>query len=219
MEKDETHRRNATELREREALRDVNERKNTAGGWEIGWRSRQQGWKGGQRGTVETEGRTKYTTTFAFCARDAARGRDAPINRCAATSVVALSSSSSSTLVAFTISLHPFLPPRRRLRYIREGGIIEIARRRVHQTGKGRERVGSTEIREPPATDQRRPCARFLIPLVSHPFDRIRALSSNYPCLSRSPLSEVLEREKDTTPLARLLAPLMILSKVDFFDV
>lgn len=95
MEKDETHRRNATELREREALRDVNERKNTAGGWEIGWRSRQQGWKGGQRGTVETEGRTKYTTTFAFCARDAARGRDAPINRCAATSVVALSSSSS----------------------------------------------------------------------------------------------------------------------------
>lgn len=62
-------------------LRDENERRNTAGGREISCRS-VEGNGGEDRGGKQSRQRRKeYATTFAFCARDASRGRDAPINR------------------------------------------------------------------------------------------------------------------------------------------
>lgn len=143
--KDETHSRNAAELREREALRDVNERKKH-GRWmgnrlakQTGrGRRRRRGVEGEQRGTVETEGRTKYILRLSLSVRATRlavatrRSIDVPRRR-----------SSRSLRLAFSISLHhPSCPPSRRLRYIREGGIIEIARRRLHQT-KGEGYVGS----------------------------------------------------------------------------
>lgn len=61
-------------------LRDENERRNTAGGREISFRSVEG--NGGRTGGKQSRQRGKeYATTFAFCARDASRGRDAPINR------------------------------------------------------------------------------------------------------------------------------------------
>lgn len=78
----------------------------------------------------------------------------------------------------------PSCLPIRHLCYIREGGIIEIARRRGAPDGEGN--VGSAGIREPPATDQQRPCACFLFSSLSQTSplldDGIRAVLSNHPC-------------------------------------
>lgn len=109
------------------------------------------------------------------------------------------------------LSLYPFLPPQRRLRYIYAR--VKLLRSRaagVFQTGKGT--WGQRGFREPPATDQRRP----VYPLPSRESRFQGSVLSNYLRPSHSPLSEVWKRVKDMS-LARLLAPLMILSKTDFF--
>lgn len=142
-----------------------------------------EGGKRGEEGERQSRRRRKEcTTTFAFCARDASRGRDdAPINRrrdvdrrtCTHTPTPILSIS----LSLFSSSYLSLLTSRRRLHCVREGGIIEIARCRVQQTRKGRVRGA----RAPLATDQRRPCAHFPFP---HPFPAI-----SWPFIQQDPCS------------------------------
>lgn len=107
----------------------------------------------GGGGTVETAKKGVSTTTFAFRARDASRGRDAPINRRRDVAHAYTHILSLSVLHFLSVFLLLFISPRlpsARLRCVREGGIIEIARRRVQQTRKG----GLEGTRAPLATDQ-----------------------------------------------------------------
>lgn len=108
------------------------------------------------------------------------------------------------------LSLYPFLPPQRRLRYIYAR--VELLRSRaagVYQTGKGT--WGQRGFREPPATDQRRP----VYPLPSRESRFQGSVLSIFVLLTRR-YRKLWKRVKDMS-LARLLAPLMVLSKTDFF--
>lgn len=149
--KGETRGENVSERRKKrgEVLRERRENeRNTAGGREMGWCGQTRGQ--GTGGLHSRDGEERSRATFAFYARDELAVGATRRSIDAATSDVALS---------LAPSLHPSFPSRR-LCCVREGGIIEIARRRVQQTRK-RDR-GGTEA--PPATDQRRPCACFLFP-------------------------------------------------------
>lgn len=81
----------------------------------------------------DSEERSTLRLSLSMRARRAVRGRNAPINR--RRDVGRRIFSLALLLVILSLS---FLASPRRHRCVREGGIIEIARRRVQQTRKGK---------------------------------------------------------------------------------
>lgn len=129
---------------------------------------------GKRRGSRDSEERSILRLSLSVRATRLAVATHRSID--VATSVVAHALSSLSHPFCLPLPIYPSSLPPARLRYVREGGIIEIARRRVQQTRK----EGSTGTWAPLATDQWRPCARFLslslspAPLPWSPSNRIR---------------------------------------------
>lgn len=134
--KDDARGRNITKLRRerRECYHVARERQRIEGKWVAKTDKEQEG-EGGRMGDErgDRDGEERSITTFAFCARDAARGHDARRSIDAATSVslsFSLSPSPSlSCFSSFSSASSLCIPPclsHRSLGYVCEGGIIEI---------------------------------------------------------------------------------------------
>lgn len=126
-----------------EALRDVNERKNAAGGWEIGWRGdrKREGLEGKRSRRKEERSILRLSLSVRATRLAVATRRSINVPRRRSSRSLPLPFTGPATLpLPVSLLAAPTASPL----HIREGGIIEIARRRGAPDGEGN--VGSAGV-------------------------------------------------------------------------